>query len=348
LGTKHKIIHMFSGGLDSILAAKIMRDEGFEVIALHFYTGFNDSVERLLDRGPNGKWSPKPGVVNAAERLGVTLLPMDVGGDYLDIVTKPKYGYGSAANPCIDCRIFLLGKAREVMERENAVLVSTGEVLGQRPMSQHRSALRQVEKLSGLDGRLLRPLSAKLLEPTIAEKEGIVNRDRLYDLQGRSRKRQKELAERFGIDFYPSPGGGCILTAEQFGEKFFDLLRHSKKDEITLTHLNTLLTGRHLRTGNGVKVVMGRNKKENDFLSELLDGRFWCFEARDFKGPSAFALDEPPKDDFPVIASVTARYGKGMNEESVVVTARRGGDKREFRVKPAAPDETAGMLINRG
>lgn len=217
---RRTVIGMFSGGLDSILAARIMVIEGFEVIALHFYTGFNDTRARELARGPLGEWTPPPEVADAAQRVGARLLPMDVsGGEYLDLISRPRYGYGSAANPCLDCRAWLLGKARGVMEAEGALLVFTGEVVGQRPMSQHKPALQLVMKRSGLEGRLLRPLSALLLEPTIPEREGIVNRDHLYGFHGRSRRPQQELARKLGIDFYPSSGGGCLLTDPVFGRK---------------------------------------------------------------------------------------------------------------------------------
>lgn len=339
---------MFSGGLDSILAARIMRDEGFEVTALHFYTGFNGSMARIIARGLKEKWSPEQSVVDAAEYLGIKLMPMDVSGEFTDIILNPRYGYGSSANPCIDCRIFLLKKSREIMKAEGAVLVFTGEVLGQRPMSQYRNTLNLVEKRSGLKGRLLRPLSAKLLDPTIPEIEGIVNRDRLYDIQGRSRKRQQELARKFGIDFYPSPGGGCILTARQFGEKFNDLVSHSGGRAVTRKELTSLLTGRHLRLDSGVKVIVGRIEVENDFLFELLAQEYWNFQARDFQGPAVFALDTPEDEDFLKISAITARYGKGIKENKVVVLAKKGEEKREFEVEPASQEETDLLLISKG
>jgi len=324
-----------------------MKDEGFEVIALHFYTGFNGVLARDIERGRSVKWTPGENVVRAAENLGIQLVPMDVSGEYLDIILKPRYGYGSAANPCIDCRIFLLTKGREVMEREDAVVVFTGEVLGQRPMSQYKNTLRLVEKRSGLEGRLLRPLSAKFLDPTIPEKEGIIDRSRLYDIQGRSRKRQKELTRKFGIDSYPSPGGGCVLTARQFGEKFNDLVAHAKGRKLTLTDLTSLLTGRHLRLDSGVKVIVGRTEVENNYLKEVLLPDYWLFEARDFKGPAVFALDEPGEDDFLVISAITARYGKGVKEKSVAVTAKKGDVEKEYEVKPAVQKETKRLLISR-
>ena len=215
-------------------------------------------------------------------------------------------------------------------------------------MSQNINALRAVEKRSGLAGRLLRPLSAKLLEPTIPEREGIVDREKLFDIQGRSRHRQQELADQFGIDFYPSSGGGCLLTTPQFGQKFRDLLQNTKKEDITLIVLNSLLAGRHLRLPGGLKVIIGRREEENDFLERLLAGGYWRFRARDFKGPVVFAMGEPSEEEFPLIAAAAARYGKGRNEQEVAVIADRGGEERLLTVRPAAPEETEGILIYHG
>lgn len=337
---------MYSGGLDSILAAKILADMGLRVIALHFFTGFNDEVARQIERGAGTPWTPRESVTESARKLGIELMPLDISGEeYREIMLNPRFGYGSGANPCIDCRIFLLEHARRIMEREGAILVTTGEVLGQRPMSQHRSALRQTEKRSGLTGRLLRPLSAKLLDPTIPETEGIIDRESLFDIQGRSRKRQQELAVQLGIDSYPSPGGGCVLTAVQFREKFFDLTGHMDKDAVTLRQLTSLLTGRHMRLPDGVKVIVGRNESENDFLEGLLGNDYWRFRARDYQGPVTYALDEPTGDDFRLISAITARYGKGLGEASVVVTADKGADVRDYTVRPATPEATAALLI---
>ena len=343
---RHTVIGMFSGGLDSILAARIMVLEGFEVIALHFYTGFNDTHARELARGPLERWEPSREIADAARRVGARLLPMDVRGkEYLDLITSPRYGYGSAANPCLDCRAWLLGKAREVMEAEGAILVFTGEVIGQRPMSQHKPALQLVMKLSGLEGRLLRPLSARLLEPTIPEREGMVNRDHLYDFQGRSRRPQQELARMLGIDFYPSSGGGCLLTDPIFGRKFRDILAHSGDRRPTMRELDSLKAGRHLRLPGGLKAVTGRTERENLWLEELFEGKVWVFDAREYPGASVFALGEPDEPDARLVAAVAARYSKGRGQAEVVVVARRGAETREYIVRPATQEEIDPLLI---
>ncbi|MCE5251385.1 thiamine biosynthesis protein [bacterium] len=335
MSERHKAIGLYSGGLDSILAARIMIEEGFEVTALHFYTGFNGLLRRDIAHGPSWKWTPPEPVIEGASKLGIRLVPLDVSDEYLSILLKPRYGYGAGANPCIDCRFFILGKAREIMESEGAALVFTGEVLGQRPMSQHKTALGIVERRSGLEGRLLRPLSAKHLDPTIPEREGIVNREHLYAFHGRSRKPQQELAARFGIDWYPDSGGGCVLTDKIFGRKFGDLIEHSGDNSPTRIELLSLKTGRHLRLMSGTKVIIGRTDEENRYLEELLAATCWVFDARDFPGATMFAFGEPPDEELRHIAAICARYGKSMHEDMVAVTAKKGDVIREFSVRPA-------------
>ena len=343
---RYKAIGMFSGGLDSILAAKIMLNEGFEVTALHFYTGFNGKLSREITNGPGWKWTPAESVVNSADKLGIKLVAMDVSNEYIDIITHPKYSYGSGVNPCIDCRISLLKKARELMEIEQAILVFTGEVLGQRPMSQHRLTLKLIGENAGLEERLLRPLSAKLLNPTLPEKEGTVNREHLYSFNGRSRKPQQKLAGEFRIDWYPQSGGGCLLTEKSFRQKYFDLVNHLKDRDITLSDLNSLKAGRHLRLESGIKVIVGRNKIENDYLEKLLSGEHWLFDAKDFPGAAVFAIDEPSEKDFPEIASICARYSKGLKEENVIILAKKGNETREIVIKPVDHKNIEPLLIH--
>lgn len=341
----YKAIGMFSGGLDSILAAKIMLDEGFEVIAFHFYTGFNGKLSREIENGPDWEWTPTEAVVKSADKLGIKLVARDVSKEYINLITNPEHKYGSGVNPCIDCRIFLIKKAHELMEKEKAIMVFTGEVLGQRPMSQFKPTLKLIEKRAGIEGRLLRPLSAKLLDPTIPEKEGIVNREHLYNFNGRSRKPQQTLAENFGIDYYPQSAGGCLLTDKGFTRKYFDFINHSKEHTISMHELNSLKTGRHLRLESGIKVIAGRNETENNYLEKLLDGTCWFFDARDFPGAAVFAFGEPPDEEFEIIASICGRYSKGLKEDSLAVIAKRGNVTREFNVKPAEHKDVEPLLI---
>lgn len=342
-----KAVGMFSGGLDSLLAHAVMVREGFEVIATHFSTGFNSDLARDIANGPFWKWEPPESVVNAARNLGVRLLPMDIGGEeYLDLLTHPRQGYGSAANPCLDCRVHLLKKAGEVMEAEGAAFVFTGEVLGQRPMSQLRPALGYVLKRSGLAGRLLRPLSAKLLDPTIPEQEGIVNREHLYAFSGRSRKPQQALAHELGITDYPSSDGGCLLTDEGFGRKFHDLLAHAGDRALTLRDLTSLKTGRHLRLPGGTKIILGRTEAENAYLDALFAGDVWMFDSADVPGATAFVPDAPGEGEFPMVAAITARYGKQRDAAAARVIARRGAEIRKFTVRPARQEEIEPQFVS--
>ena len=198
--TKVKALALFSGGLDSILAVKLMLSQGVDVVAVNFVSAFSSYAKD--DRG----------AAEAAKQLGVPLKVVELGDDYLKMIREPKHGYGKNMNPCVDCRIFILKKAKKVAEEIGADFIFTGEVLDERPMSQHRGALKLVEEESGLKGKILRPLSAKLLPETVIEKKGLVDREKLLGIRGRSRKPQLKLAKEFNIKSYPSPAGGCLLT----------------------------------------------------------------------------------------------------------------------------------------
>ena len=218
MGRTVKAIAMISGGLDSTLALALVKRQGIEVKAVSFYTGFCITETQRRKGGRADGTVPRNEALRAAADLEVDIEYVDISGSgYLDMLVHPRYGYGANANPCVDCRIFMMARAREIMGREGADFVFTGEVLGQRPKSQRRDTLRIIERESGLDGRLLRPLSAKLLPPTAPEREGLVDRERLEAISGRSRHRQMELARELGIADYPQPAGGCcFLTDEAF------------------------------------------------------------------------------------------------------------------------------------
>jgi len=246
---ERRAIGLLSGGLDSVLAIRMVKDEGVEVIALHIRLPF----VRKTSESPEA----------AAEWLGVRLVTAEVGEDYIDVLRNPKFGYGKAFNPCIDCRVYMLGVARRVMEAEEASFVITGDVLKQRPKSQRPDALRIEDKYSGLDGLILRPLSAQLLEPTIPEKEGIVRREVLLGLSGRSRSKQFELAEEYGLKRFSTPAGGCPLTDPRFGEKIRALLTHVPR--VTIEDLALLRKGRHFYT-ESAHIIVGRSLRENRAL----------------------------------------------------------------------------------
>lgn len=254
---KRKALALLSGGLDSTLAVKVMLEQGIEVEALNFTSPFCTCT------GKNA--GCKSEAIRVAEEFDIPIKVMHKGVEYLELVRNPKHGYGKGMNPCIDCRIFLLRKAKEYLAESGADFVITGEVLGQRPMSQRRHTLDIIERESGLAGRLLRPLSAKHFEPTLPEQEGWVNREKLLAIQGRSRKEQMQLAEELDVKNYPCPAGGCLLTEVSFVSKVRDVFDHS--DQLNLRDFRLLKVARHFRVGPRTKALIGRNEAENDLLS---------------------------------------------------------------------------------
>jgi hypothetical protein len=253
---KRKALALLSGGLDSTLAVKVMLDQGIEVEALNFTSPFCTCT------GKNA--GCKSEAVRVAAEFNIPIKVMNKGLDYLEVVRKPRHGYGKALNPCIDCRIFLLRKAREYMAESGADFVITGEVIGQRPMSQRRDTLRIIERESGLEGLLLRPLSAKYFSPTIPEQQGWVDREKLLAFQGRSRKMQMQLAEELDVTNYPCPAGGCLLTETSFVPKVKDVFTHS--DQLIMRDFRLLRIGRHFRIGPLTKVIIGRDETDNTLL----------------------------------------------------------------------------------
>jgi len=267
MSKEKKAILLFSGGLDSILAGKILENQRIKIIPVFFKSYFFDEKNAQ----------------KVAEILGWKLKVIDFSKDHLKIVKKPKFGYGSSMNPCLDCHILMLKKAKQLMKKLKADFVATGEVLGERPMSQNKKALELIEKESSLKGYLLRPLSAKLLKETIPEKKGDVDRERLLDIQGRSRKRQIELAKKFKIEWYPHPSGGCILTDLEFGKKLRDLLE--KYPEFDGNDVETLKLGRHFWKEN-IKIIIGRNHEENLKLEKLKRKGDFIIKMKNYPGPT--------------------------------------------------------------
>jgi tRNA U34 2-thiouridine synthase MnmA/TrmU len=264
---KTSALVLLSGGLDSILAIKILQEQAIQVTGISFVSYFF-----------NAHLAKK-----AAQQMKIELKIVDFSDEHLAIVKKPRYGHGKAINPCIDCHLLMLKKAKEIMEEEKFDFVATGEVLGERPMSQNKQALELIEKESGLKGYLLRPLSAKLLEPTIPEKQGLVDRDRLLDISGRSRKKQLALAKKWGIKEYPSPAGGCCLTDLQFAQRFKEMLKHwpdCQGNDVRLLKL-----GRHFWQKDNL-IVVGRNKEENQQIRKLSQKGDLLIEPKDFPGPT--------------------------------------------------------------
>ena len=291
---------LLSGGLDSMLAAELLRRQGVDVTAIIFTTPFFGS-----SRGEQ-----------AAKQLGIPYRIEDITTDHLVMVKAPKYGYGKNMNPCIDCHAMMFTKAGELMQQLGADFLFSGEVLGQRPMSQNSKALRSVEKSSGFEDLILRPLSAKLLPETEPERKGLVDRETLLDIQGRSRKVQIELAVEWGIQDFPSSGGGCLLTDPVFSVRLKELFDHMP--EADATEVEKLKYGRHFRLPGGSKVIVGRHKADNEALEPLAGTGDLLLRHLDVPGPLTLLDKGAPPGDVEMAASITARYGKGPAADQLV------------------------------
>lgn len=325
---KVKAVGLFSGGLDSILAVKLMLLQGIDVDVLQFRLGFEPlRIKRLKKHQVQEVRKDE-----IEQHLGVTIRQPDVREEFLDVLFHPRHGYGSAMNPCIDCKIFILRKAKEDMQAQGAQFVFTGEVLGQRPMSQHRQTLLQTEKASNLQGYLLRPLSAKLLEPTIPEQEGLVDRERLLDISGRGRKIQMEFAEQYGLP-HPQPAGGCLLTDQGFSARLRELMAHTSIEHITVEDIDLLKVGRHFRLADTLKVIVGRNQMDNGVLATHTSGRWWA-EVREYGSPLVLILGEPGGEQWEQIAQLAVSYTKGKHVDHATVDFIRGDERRAVAVVP--------------
>jgi len=293
--SKVRVIATYSGGLDSILAAVFMKRLGFDVLLLH--------VQHLFSANEVGRQRLR----EAAKTAELPLTIIDASEQHLETIRYPKHGYGQGMNPCIDCRIFMLKIAKQVMEEEAAAFVVTGEVLGQRPKSQHYKALLQAAEESGLGERLLRPLCAQLLPDTLPVIEGWIHRDELLAIQGRSRGTQMQLAEEFGVSDYPQPAGGCVLIEKAYAGRVRDAFGHLGKDEVGLTQFRLFHFGRHFRLAENVKVIVGRNHEENEQLARLSEGRL-RIDPLDAMGPTTLVEGQPSDEQLQVCCALAARY----------------------------------------
>jgi tRNA-specific 2-thiouridylase len=304
---KGKTLSLLSGGLDSILAARILMAQGIEVLGLHFITPFFGYHKK--DRESHHEEQVRQ-LYDIRSRI------IDVSEEYIDVLRTPRYGYGSHFNPCIDCKIFFLRKAKEMMEEERADFLTTGEVLGQRPMSQRRDALRIIERDSGTEGILLRPLSAKILKPTRPELEGLVDREKLFGLSGRGRKPQMKLAAEMGIRQYPQPAGGCLLTDPVMGgriRKFF-----SRSQRISVNDLLLLQVGRHFHLPGNQHLIVGRTEAENERLTQIAGEAPLFLRVAGIPGPLGLIRGKVG-DNLHLASSIVARYSKAGGQEKVEV-----------------------------
>jgi tRNA U34 2-thiouridine synthase MnmA/TrmU len=300
---KVKAISLFSGGLDSILATKLIQNQNIDVIAIHFLNPFCFCAKGLSK------------IEEVVKKLQVPLKKVKMGVDYLNMLRNPKYGYGKNLNPCIDCRIFIVKKAKKIAEKLNAQFIFTGEVLNERPMSQHKQAMDIIEKETELKNRILRPLSAKLLPQTEMEKKGIVDRSKLLAINGRSRKPQIELAKKLGIIHYPSPAGGCLLTCKEYSKKLKDLFNH--KETISFKDVELLKVGRHFRWKKN-KIIVGRNQEENNVLISLKSKRDLYFEVPNIGSPITILKGRKITQAIKLAAKLTAFYSDTKNKKTTV------------------------------
>lgn len=316
-----KALGLFSGGLDSVLAVCVLREQGIEVTGIAFETPFFGAEKAR----------------QAARHLGIPLMVRDITAPHLEVMKKPKHGFGSQMNPCIDCHALMVRIARGIMEEQKFDFVFTGEVLNERPMSQNRQALGIVERESGCIGYLLRPLSAKLLAETMPEKQGRVDRKKLLDLHGRSRKPQIELAKKYGIAGYMQPAGGCLLTDPVFSRRLKDLRDREGLDDVRGIQL--LKVGRHFRLESGRKVVVGRNEAENNKLEALAREGDVLLSPRDIPGPTVILPGGGSDEDVTEAARLCARYSDAKPGDMVVVECNRGGERKMVCIPRPSIDE---------
>jgi len=291
-----KAIALFSGGLDSTLAMKLIIDQGIEVLAVNINTGFGSTKDRLEH------------MQSMCSQVGAELKIIDIQSEFLqDVLFDPKHGYGKNFNPCIDCHAKMFAVAKRIMEVEGASFLISGEVMGQRPMSQNKESLQTVLNESNCDGILLRPMSAKMLAPTIAEEKGWVDRDRLEGITGRSRERQLALAKEIGLDDFESPGGGCLLTDENFSKKMFDIVKH---DIFEIKDIPVMKFGRHLRLSEQAKLIVGRDQEENGYLQDIDNDKYYHIKTVGLPGPHAMLSKTATDEDKQLATKIILTYCK--------------------------------------
>ena len=312
-----RAVGIVSGGLDSLLAVELVQRMGIRVTALHFVIGFEP---RHLQGWIDAPDAP-PAASKAILATGAEVEVVDIRAEYMPLLAAPPHGYGGHCNPCIDCHAMMLAKAKLRMEELGASFAFSGEVLGQRPMSQNRQSLGTVASTSELNDRLVRPLSGALLPATAPEREGVFRRDQLLDIRGRSRKRQRALASELGLADYPSPAGGCLLTDPGFSARLEDLFDRRPDRLLRPEDPLLLFVGRHIVLPGGAKVVIGRDHRENGVVARFAaDGLL--LEARDHMGPTALIEGQPTAGDLQAACRLVGRYGQGKAEAKVAVEVR--------------------------
>ncbi|MFA7618241.1 MAG: hypothetical protein WC012_04240 [Thiohalomonadaceae bacterium] len=335
-----KAVALVSGGLDSMLAAKVIQEQGIHVEGINFFTGFCVEGHTHAIRQKDLNRPKRNNALWVAEQLGMKLHIVDIVEEYKDVLVNPKHGYGAHMNPCLDCKVFMVRKAHQWMEAHGFDFIITGEVIGQRPMSQRKDTMPVVAHESGAEDRLLRPLCALNLPPTLPEREGWVDRERLHGFSGRSRKPQMELAAKFGLSDYAQPSGGCcFLTDEQYSRKLVDLWRARGDRSYELDDILLLKVGRHVRPAPHFKLIIGREDGENQFMQGYRK-QFFALRTVDCPGPLVLVDGTPGEDDLVLGARIAARYSKGRALDQVkIAVADHGGAERIIEVAPLPPHE---------
>ena len=318
---KKKVVALLSGGLDSTLAVKTMQKQGFEVSAVAIKTPFCD-----FDCGRGCGFE----IRERADNLGVNLKTVYLGDEYIEMLKHPKHGFGSGMNPCIDCRAMMFEAGKKHMEEIGAEFIISGEVLGQRPMSQFAPALKKIEKLSNLEGRIVRPLSAALLPATDPEKNGLIKRKDLGMIRGRSRKEQLKMAKEFGIEDPPNAGGGCLLTDPAFSLRAIDLFKHIETP--TTNDIDLLKIGRHFRLDQNTKLIVGRNKNENEMMCALALPNDILLEAKEHVGPTTLLRGNGIEKHIEFSAKITLRYSDAPKNKTGVITVHKNEGVTEISV----------------
>jgi len=342
MAKQRKAVSLISGGLDSMLATRVILDQGIHVEGINFFTGFCVEGHTHAIRSKDKKKEKRNNALWVAEELGIKLHIIDVIEEYKDVVLNPKHGYGQHLNPCLDCKIFMVNKAAAWawMEENDFDFIITGEVIGQRPMSQRKATMPIIARESGADDRLLRPLCAKNLPLTLPEREGWVDRDRLFGFHGRNRTPQIELAKSLGIEEYSQPAGGCcFLTDKSYASKLGDLWQSRGERAYEIDDIMLLKVGRHLRPAPHYKLIISREEGENHYLTGY-QHEYTTIRTVSHRGPVTIVDGAPDDDDLLFAARIAARYSQGRGGDRVTLSITPPGkDGREVTVTPLAATE---------
>ena len=338
MSKQRKAVALISGGLDSLLAVRVMQEQGIYVEGINFFTGFCVEGHTHAIRKKDRKKPKRNNALWCAEQLGIKLHIIDIIEEYKQVLFNPRYGYGANLNPCLDCKIFMVKKAKEWMQAHDFDFIITGEVVGQRPMSQRKDTMPVVQRDSGVTDRLLRPLCARNLPETLPEREGWVTREELYDFSGRTRKPQMALAKKFGFEDYAQPAGGCcFLTDKQYAVKLTDLWQSRGAREYELDDIMLLKVGRHIRPAPNYKLIVAREEGEGKFLQGY-KRQYPRLRVTSHGGPLTLIDGELSADDLQLAARIVARYSQGRMEPEVEMEfIDTSGHVQPMKVAPLGP-----------